>query len=193
MIEKSNLSKSTNEKGSELTKQLSINSKIFNFIVKILDGLLYSFIGPFAVLYIIPQFFLKFELHPRLDGFGLEWLAQLGKILMWSGAGLAIWCGLLMNLFSRGTPLVTSPPKSILERNVYSYVRNPMMWALIFTLLGEALNFGSSILFVWLLAWLRIGHLIVINYEEPQLKFRFGKEYLDYCKKVPRWIPKLSK
>ena len=44
-----------------------------------------------------------------------------------------------------------------------------MMWALIIVLFGEILLFGSCILIIWLLAWLRIGHLIVVNYEEPQL------------------------
>jgi len=31
-------------------------------------------------------------------------------------------------------------------------------------------------------------HLFVVLWEEPGLKKRFGKEYLDYCRRVPRWL-----
>ena len=36
-------------------------------------------------------------------------------------------------------------------------------------------------------------HLFVVYYEEPKLIKRFGREYKDYLKKVPRWIPKKIK
>jgi protein-S-isoprenylcysteine O-methyltransferase Ste14 len=31
--------------------------------------------------------------------------------------------------------------------------------------------------------------LVVILYEEPTLKHKFGESYRRYCKDVPRWIP----
>jgi protein-S-isoprenylcysteine O-methyltransferase Ste14 len=36
-------------------------------------------------------------------------------------------------------------------------------------------------------------HLFVVLYEERTLKRRFGASYEEYCKTVPRWIPRFSK
>ena len=56
-------------------------------------------------------------------------------------------------------------------------------------LLGEALWFASPTLLVYtLVVWLGF-HLRVILYEEPVLRKQFSDSYLDYCRKVPRWIP----
>jgi protein-S-isoprenylcysteine O-methyltransferase Ste14 len=97
-----------------------------------------------------------------------------------------------MNLFGKGTPLVTSAPQKILTRNIYSYVRHPMMWALMFVILGQALMYGHIILLVWLIALSRILHLVVVNYEEPQLERRFGESWKEYCQEVPRWFPRFG-
>ena len=57
-------------------------------------------------------------------------------------------------------------------------------------LLGEFLVFGQLMfLFGFLLAIVGF-HLYVVYFEEPGLKKRFGQEYLDYLKKVPRWLPR---
>jgi protein-S-isoprenylcysteine O-methyltransferase Ste14 len=66
------------------------------------------------------------------------------------------------------------------------------MWALFIVVLGEALTFGQWILFVWLIAMSRIIYLIVVNYEEPQLERRFGESWVEYCKEVPRWLPRFK-
>jgi protein-S-isoprenylcysteine O-methyltransferase Ste14 len=97
-----------------------------------------------------------------------------------------------MFLFGKGTPLITSAPQKIMNRNIYSYVRHPMMWALMFVVLGQVLMYGHIILLVWLIALSRILHLIVINYEEPQLERRFGESWKEYCQEVPRWFPRLN-
>ncbi len=34
--------------------------------------------------------------------------------------------------------------------------------------------------------------LFVIFYEEPTLRARFGDEYEQYCRNVPRWSPRLK-
>jgi protein-S-isoprenylcysteine O-methyltransferase Ste14 len=111
---------------------------------------------------------------------------------MWSGTALAVWCAALMFLFGKGTFFVTSAPKKIMTRNIFGYVRNPMMWALFIIVFGEILVFGHFILLVWLIAMIRIIYLIVANYEEPQLERRFGESWIEYCRKVPPWIPRFN-
>jgi len=161
-------------------------------IIRLMDGALYGFIGPFSVLYIIPQFLMRIVKIKSQEGFGFPGVEIVGIILMWSGAALAIYCTLLMFLFGKGTPLVTSAPQKIMDRNIYSYVRHPMMWALFLVVLGEFFTFGQFILLAWLIAMSRIIYLIVVYYEEPQLERRFGESWKEYCKKVPAWFPRLN-
>ena len=44
---------------------------IYRFIIQLIDGALYGFIGPFCVLYIIPQFLMKLVKIKTEDGFGI--------------------------------------------------------------------------------------------------------------------------
>jgi Putative protein-S-isoprenylcysteine methyltransferase len=165
---------------------------IYKNLIRLIDGALYGFIGPFSVLYIIPQFIMKIVTIKPQEGFGFYSVKILGMVFMWSGAALAIYCSFLMVLFAKGTPLVTSAPQKILVRNIYKYIRHPMMWSLFIVVLGEALTFGQWILFIWLIAMSRIIYLIVVNYEEPQLERRFGESWFAYCQKVPRWLPRFT-
>lgn len=165
---------------------------IFRIIIHVIDGTLYGFIGPFCVLYIIPQFLMKVVKVKTEDGFGIPGIEIAGIIIMWLGTALAIWCAALMFMYGKGTFLVTSAPQKMLTRNIYGYVRNPMMWALFIIVFGEILTFGHFILLLWLIAMIRIIYLIVTNYEEPQLERRFGESWKEYCQKVPGWLPRFS-
>jgi protein-S-isoprenylcysteine O-methyltransferase Ste14 len=166
--------------------------QIFRIIIRLIDGALYGFIGPFCVLYIIPQFLMKLVKIKTEDGFGIPGVETAGIIIMWSGTALAVWCAILIFLYGKGTFLVTSAPKKLMTRNIFGYVRNPMMWALFIIVFGEILVFGHFILMVWLIAMVRIIYLIVGNYEEPQLERRFGDSWKEYCEKVPGWIPRFK-
>ncbi|MBV9295032.1 MAG: hypothetical protein JO145_05620 [Acidobacteriaceae bacterium] len=35
-------------------------------------------------------------------------------------------------------------------------------------------------------------HLFVLFYEEPTLRSKYGKAFEQYCRNVPRWIPRLK-
>jgi protein-S-isoprenylcysteine O-methyltransferase Ste14 len=163
---------------------------LYRILIQLIDGACYGIIGPFSLLYIIPQFIMKITNIKSEDGFGFLPVKITGMVFMWSGLVLAIYCAILMFLFAEGTPIVTSAPKKMLARNIYKYVRNPMMWSLFMIMFGEALTFGQWILFLWLIVMYRIIYLIVVNYEEPQLERRFGEEWVEYCKEVPRWLPR---
>ena len=34
-------------------------------------------------------------------------------------------------------------------------------------------------------------HLFVLGYEEPTLRRMFAAEYEEYCRNVPRWLPRV--
>jgi len=73
------------------------------------------------------------------------------------------------------------------------WVRNPIYLAALLVVLGEAWLFLSLPLVIYA-ASMAIGfHLFVIGYEERTLRRRFGDAYLEYRRRVPRWLPRLSR
>ena len=55
---------------------------------------------------------------------------------------------------------------------------------------GEAVVFGSPALLVWSAGFVAINWLFFVLHEEPGLERRFGDEYRDYKRAVPRWVPR---
>ncbi|HWP45479.1 MAG TPA: isoprenylcysteine carboxylmethyltransferase family protein, partial [Blastocatellia bacterium] len=89
----------------------------------------------------------------------------------------------------RGTPAPYDPPRRLVVSGLYRYTRNPMYVGIVTLLIGEALAFRSISLAIYSAAVWPLFHLRVIYYEEPKLRELFGQDYLDYCKKVSRWLP----
>ena len=67
------------------------------------------------------------------------------------------------------------PPRHLVVRGLYRYVRNPMYVGVIAILLGEALLFGSLTLLWYAAAFFAVAHLFVVLYEEPALRGQFGE------------------
>ena len=105
-------------------------------------------------------------------------------------------CWVAVSLFSEygggGTPAPYDPPKFFVARGVYRHVRNPMMIGVILVLLGEAMLSGSLPVFTWALIFFQACLVLIPFWEEPDLEHRFGEAYLEYKRKVPRWVPKLK-
>lgn len=118
----------------------------------------------------------------------------LGVILLVTGGALALWCVILFLTIGRGTPVPIHPPKEFVVRGPYKYTRNPMMLGAWILLIGEAFILHSFVLLLFTVFFgIPAGVLFVIRDEEPDLKKRFGNEYSEYKKEIPRWIPGLRK
>jgi len=65
-----------------------------------------------------------------------------------------------------------------------------MYWGVGSILVGEAMLFHSQPLLVTAAGFLLATHLFVLLYEEPTLRRKFGAEYEEYCRAVPRWLPR---
>lgn len=80
------------------------------------------------------------------------------------------------------------PTTKILDSGLYSRSRNPIYFGMILIYLAITCFFNS----VWFLPFLPIVLLIihfgVILREEKYLEIKFGEDYLDYKKRVRRWI-----
>lgn len=74
-------------------------------------------------------------------------------------------------------------------QGVYSIVRNPIYSAFFILCIGLIFIENNLILFIIpIICWLYMT-IILINTEEKWLYNLYGKEYIDYCKKVNRCIP----
>ena len=95
-------------------------------------------------------------------------------------------------LSATGSPLLLDLPKELIVRGSYRFVRNPMYVGFFLILSGEILLFESSALLLYLLTLFLFLHSLVVFVEEPMLKHKFGEIYEQYCRSVPRWIPRLK-
>jgi protein-S-isoprenylcysteine O-methyltransferase Ste14 len=82
--------------------------------------------------------------------------------------------------------------QTIVDDGPYRACRNPLYLGTFAMVLGVALFlksavFGAAVVFLWwLYAW------FVVPAEEHYLAGRFAEAYADYCRRVPRWIPRWS-
>jgi protein-S-isoprenylcysteine O-methyltransferase Ste14 len=119
------------------------------------------------------------------------WLVAPGVVLGLAGAALSLTTVGLFIFQGRGTPAVFHPPKKFVPHGPYRLVRNPMYIGGVAMLLGLALYFTSMAMALYAVVAFLIIHTFVVFAEEPGLRKRFGQEYEDYCRTVPRWIPRL--
>ena len=119
-------------------------------------------------------------------------LPELGAPLALAGFFLIMWCNVLFLELGRGTahPFAGKTQKLVIV-GPYRYVRNPMMWGVGALLAGSALWLGSGGLWVALATFLTFVLLFVPFYEERDMERRFGEAYRDYCRRVPRWFPRM--
>ena len=125
----------------------------------------------------------------RLDSLG----AVLGLLVMAAGAALALACVMEFVRTGLGTPAPVDPPRALVLRGPYRFVRNPMYVGMFTLLCGEALLARSLPLLGYAVGWLALIHLVVVTYEEPTLRRQFGGEYEAYCRQVPRWVPRFGR
>ena len=144
------------------------------------------FIG--LVLVFVPSRVLSSSavLAPKTIGF---WQAA-GVLIGAAGAALAVSCIVVFALLGKGTPAPFDPPRRLVIRGPYRFVRNPMYIGASLAMTGAALFYQSFALFGYVGVFLLVSHLFVAAYEEPALRRTFGKEYEAYCDKVGRWWPK---
>jgi protein-S-isoprenylcysteine O-methyltransferase Ste14 len=112
-----------------------------------------------------------------------------GTVVGAAGAALAVWCILTFAVVGRGTPAPFDPPRRLVVRGPYRYVRNPMYLGAGLALAGAALFYEAAALWAYAAAFLLLLHLFVIWYEEPTLQRTFGEDYDQYRRQVRRWWP----
>jgi protein-S-isoprenylcysteine O-methyltransferase Ste14 len=152
-----------------------------------LGSALFVLLVPGSLIVLLPYWLSGWRFEaPWLGWSGTRWIGVILILL-----ALPVFANFVLRFVreGRGTPAPVAPPRHLVVGGVFRYVRNPGYVAAISLVLGQALLFGSvPILLLAAGGWL-FFHLFVVLYEEPDLRRRFGPEYEEYCRRVPRWIP----
>ncbi len=133
----------------------------------------------------------------RFFGLDRAWLDLSGPVpvlghgLMGAGAALLAACIVEFARSGKGTLSPLDPPRHLVVRGLYRYVRNPMYLSVTTIVMGEILVTRSQALAIYWVVWFAAANLFVIGYEEPTLRRPFGAPYDAYCRQVSRWIPRL--
>lgn len=144
------------------------------------------FIG--LVLVFLPSQVLSWSGITQPAAIGLRQV--LGMVVGAAGAALALWCTGTFAFVGQGTPAPFDPPRRLVVKGPYRFVRNPMYIGAGLALAGAALFYQSMALLAYAAVFLLITHTFVVWYEEPALRRMFAAEYEAYCERVRRWLPR---
>ncbi len=129
-----------------------------------------------------------------LIGLRVTAFSTVRQILGWPLVvlGFILICWTLIFFFrERGTPFPLNPPRNLITSGPYAVSRNPMLAGGFIAFFGIALLLGSITLFLVATPLLTVCFTaFVTRIEEPELTKRFGEDYVQYCKQVPRFFPK---
>jgi protein-S-isoprenylcysteine O-methyltransferase Ste14 len=144
---------------------------------------------------LVVGFLLIYLLAPLLASAGIVRPPQIaappiaGTIVGSFGTAVALWCIFTFAAIGKSTPAPFDPPRRLVIRGLYRFVRNPMYIGATLALAAAASFYKSLSLLVYAAVFLVACHLFVLAYEETTLRRTFGTEYEAYCQRVRRWWP----
>jgi protein-S-isoprenylcysteine O-methyltransferase Ste14 len=151
---------------------------------------------PFSVTVIAPLFLLLLSIWSGILWLFLYplnlWTLLLGITLVVLGLIIQYKTNRAFARFGKGTLAPWAPTQHFVAVGLYCYVRNPMILGVLLVILGEAVVFGSTLIFLWFSLFWAMNHIWFLWWEEPDLERRFSTEYQVYRQHVRRWIPRWS-
>lgn len=113
--------------------------------------------------------------------------SDLGLVLMFVGLALMSWVSMLFrrpgtSFGSRGgTPvLLTSGP--------FRFSRNPMYLGKLIWVVGLAVLLGSLIVFLFPVLFFLFANLVIVPLEEKRMEHMLGEQFVEYKRRVRRWL-----
>jgi protein-S-isoprenylcysteine O-methyltransferase Ste14 len=154
----------------------------------LIRALTYSslFIG--FLLAFVPSRVLSWSGSTLVSTAGVQ--GAFGMLVTAIGVVIALWCIMTFVVLGKGTPAPFDPPRRLVIRGPYRFVRNPMYIGACLALTGAAIVYNSLPLLGYAVVFAPVMHLFVVVYEEPTLRTTFDGDYDLYCARVGRWLPK---
>jgi protein-S-isoprenylcysteine O-methyltransferase Ste14 len=156
----------------------------------ILGSAIFLVVAPGTLAVYVPWAICRWRFAPPLLGFYP--FRIVGALMIIAGLPVLLDSFALFAIQGLGTPAPVAPPERLVITGLYRYVRNPMYVAVSSLLFGQGLLFGSVRLLQYGIVVCLGFFAFVVLYEEPALRQKFGKEYEEFCARVPRWIPRLK-
>jgi protein-S-isoprenylcysteine O-methyltransferase Ste14 len=154
----------------------------------LLKTLLFTIVVPGTVAVIVPRYLLGGFSIPNFNV-----LSVLGSLAIFLGAYIYFRSAWEFAVRGLGTPAPIAPTKFLVVSGLHRYVRNPMYLGVALVILGESALFHAPHLAGYAMVMLLTAHVFVVLHEEPTLRRQFGESYEEYCRSVPRWIPRFRK
>lgn len=93
----------------------------------------------------------------------------------------------------KGTPVPFNPPPKLVTTGPYAYVRNPMLTGVFVLLFGLGVLLRSiSLVSIFTPVFILFNVWELKAVEERELEKRLGKDYVEYKKRVPMFVPRLK-
>jgi protein-S-isoprenylcysteine O-methyltransferase Ste14 len=148
---------------------------------------------PFTAAVLVPVWLARRDGLRIGPGPGPGAIAAQAAGLVLIGIGVALFVATLRRFAGEGEGTLApwDPPRRLVVRGAYRYVRNPMISGVLMVLAGEALVLLSRSHLLWALLFFVVNALYIPLVEEPMLARRFGERYNEYCRHVPRLVPRL--
>lgn len=127
--------------------------------------------------------------------FGFELLSSvlvfaLGCLLFAIGFLIRVWAAYHFYK-NQINVIVLHAQQTLVTGGPFKYTRNPLyLGGNIFMFLGASLIFGTIVGVILTVLHLPLLNLMVQK-EEKDLEKKFGKQFISYKQKVPRWIPRI--
>ncbi|WP_455369794.1 methyltransferase family protein [[Eubacterium] cellulosolvens] len=133
----------------------------------------------FIIILILDSFVFKFS------------IGITGYVSLWIRIIMALALILIGITIIRSTEkiLFHEPQSGVIDRGLFAYVRNPLYLGVLLIYLGFVLGSFSTLSLVVLILIFFVYNYLAI-FEEKDLERSFGEHYLEYKKRVPRWIPR---
>jgi protein-S-isoprenylcysteine O-methyltransferase Ste14 len=164
---------------------MSREGRSSNLLGPTLGTIVFAALVPGSVIVLIPYLLCGWRLAEAAT---LRWAGVLLLLL-----ALPVFVDFLVRFVreGRGTPAPVAEPERLVVSGPFRYVRNPGYVGVLGLIAGQSLLFASAAVLAHAAIVALAFHLFVVLYEEPHLRRKFGTEYEEYKRRVPRWLPRL--
>jgi protein-S-isoprenylcysteine O-methyltransferase Ste14 len=134
---------------------------------------------------------LMWLLARNTPGFALALELRLSALIVLFGAGAAIGCAGIWSFRRARTTVNPWRPhasSALVVSGVYRRTRNPMYLGLLLALAGWGLYLANIFSLLLAITFVPYMNRFQIRPEERALEQTYGEAFIDYCRRVRRWL-----